>query len=319
MRTDYNIDDGRLVAVTGGPGAVRLYAAPTDDERAELLRSCHVDQHALGSALDPEEVSRVDFENDYTFIVWKRPCSASFRNDVLFDVSSIAFVLQPDRVTIITANDPPRLERERTRSIRSLHDLVLREVLESVHHYLEHLRVIKSIARSVQSKLKASIGNEHLLNMFALGESLIYYVSAIEANGGTLARLRASVDRLGFTGDEVRLLDDVIIENEQCARQAAIYSQVLSGLMDARGNIINNNMNALLKNLMVINVVFLPLGVLAGVLGMSEFSMMTRGVPWWISYPVFLLALCGMGFATWLGLRRWLDRNLGTPPTGTGK
>jgi magnesium transporter len=315
MRTDYNIEGGKLVVATGGAGTVQLYAAPTDDERAELLGACHIDQHALQSALDPEEVPRVDFEPDHTFIVWKRPCSASFRNDVIFDVSSIAFVLQRDRLTIIAADDPPALLRERTRPIRTLHDLLLREVLASAHHYQEHLRVIKSIARSLQAKLKASIGNEYLLSMFALGESLIYYISAIEANGGTLARLRGSVDHLGFTKDEIQLLDDVIIENGQCARQAAIYSEVLSGLMDARGSIINNNMNALLQNLMVINVVFLPLGVLAGVLGMSEFTMMTSEYPWWISYPLFFVALCGIGFVVWFGLRRWLDRKLGVSST----
>ena len=312
MRTDYNIEDGKLVAVSG-PGAVRLYSAPTDEERAELLGACHIDQHALNSALDPEEPPRVELEDEHTFLVWKRPCSASFRNDVLFDVSSVGFVVQPDRITIIVASDPPPLERVRTRAIHSLHDFFLREVLASVHHYLEHLRIIKSIARSVQLKLKTSIGNEHLLHMFALGESLIYYVSAIEANGSALVRLRASVERLRFAEAEVRLLDDLIIENDQCARQAAIYSQVLSGLMDARASIINNNMNALLKSLMVISVVFMPLGVLAGVLGMSEFSRMTSGIPWWISYPVFLAALAGIAFATWLGLRRWLDRTLGAP------
>ncbi len=31
--------------------------------------------------------------------------------------------------------------------------------------------------------------------------------------------------------------------------------------MDARGNLVNNNMNTLLKNLTLINVVFLPLNL----------------------------------------------------------
>ena len=38
----------------------------------------------------------------------------------------------------------------------------------------------------MQAKLNTSIGNEYLLRMFALGESLVYYVNAIEANGGCL-------------------------------------------------------------------------------------------------------------------------------------
>ena len=80
--------------------------------------------------------------------------------------------------------------------------------------------------------------------------------------------------------------------------------------MDARGNIINNNMNLLLKNLTIINVVFLPLGVLAGIGGMSEFAKITEGIPWWVAYPLFMLVLTGIGVATWRVLERWIDRSL---------
>jgi magnesium transporter len=189
-------------------------------------------------------------------VIWKRPDPGSFRTGGRFEVSSVGMLLRAGRLTIVTADEPPAFDRKRTRPVGSFNDLVLRELLEIVRHYVEHLRVIKAMSREVQSKLNTSIGNEHLLRMFALGESLIYYVNAIEANGGALVRLRASAERLGFTTDEGRLLDDLMIENTQCARQAGIYSQVLSGLMDARGNIVNNNMNVLLKNLTVVNVVF---------------------------------------------------------------
>jgi len=318
MRQDFSIQEGRVVETAGGP--IRIYTAPTPEERAELMASCGIDEHTLNSALDPEEVPRVEVEGDHTLIFWKRPDPASFRVAGLFEVSSVGMVLQKDRLTIVTANEGPTLGRKRTRPVGSLHELVLRELLEVVHHYIEHLRVIKAMSREVQAKLNASIGNEYLLRMFALGESLVYYVNAIEANGGALSRLRATAERIGFSTEDTRLLDDLVIENTQCARQAAIYSQVLSGLMDARGNIINNNMNMLLKNLTVINVVFLPLGVLAGIGGMSEFTMMTEGIPWWVSFPLFLLGLAVIGFVTWRVLGRWMDRSMGqTEPNGLGR
>ena len=87
-----------------------------------------------------------------------------------------------------------------------------------------------------------------------------------------LARFRANANRIGFSEEELETMDDIIIEHDQCRKQTQIYSSVLSGLMDARGNIINNNMNVLLKNLTLISVVFLPLNLIAGVGGMSEFS-----------------------------------------------
>lgn len=309
MRQDYAIADGRVVESTAGP--IRVYTAPAPDERAEILRSCGIDEHTLGSMLDPEEVPRIEVEGDHTIVIWKQPDPASFRVAGLFEVSSLGIVMHKDRLTIVVAKEGPDLCRKRTRAVSALNDLVLRELLETIRHYIDHLRVIKAMSREVQTKLNTSIGNEYLLRMFSLGESLVYYVNAIEANGGTLTRLRAVAERVGFSADEVRLLEDVTIENTQCARQASIYSEVLSGLMDARGNIVNNNMNVLLKNLTVINVVFLPLGVIAGMGGMSEFSMMTAGVPWYISYPGFVLGLGIIGFVTWQVLGRWMDRSMG--------
>ncbi|MCX7635003.1 MAG: hypothetical protein N2Z74_04580 [Syntrophales bacterium] len=87
-----------------------------------------------------------------------------------------------------------------------------------------------------------------------------------------------------------------------------MYSSVLSGLMDARGTIINNNMNVLLKNLTMINVVFLPLNLIASMGGMSEWSMMTKDIDWRISYAAFSLAMVVIGCLTWWLLVKVIDR-----------
>jgi magnesium transporter len=157
-----------------------------------------------------------------------------------------------------------------------------------VHHYLGHLKVIKQLTVELGSKISASMENRYLLQMFALSESLIYYLNAIEANAAVLTKLGANAERLALPKQDVEFLHDVMLDNQQCARQAQIYSSVLSGLMDARGTIVNNNVNVLLKNLTLINVIFLPLTLIASIGGMSEFSMMTQGVDWRVSYALLV-------------------------------
>ena len=150
--------------------------------------------------------------------------------------------------------------------------------------------------------------------MFTLGESLVYYHNALESNGVVLSKLRAATERLRLAGEEIELLDYILIENQQAIKQASIYSSVLSGLMDARGNIINNNMNVLLKNLTLINVVFLPLNLIASIGGMSEFSMMTQHLDWRISYALFGLGMAVLGVFTWWWLVKVLERNQDRKP-----
>jgi magnesium transporter len=52
----------------------------------------------------------------------------------------------------------------------------------------------------------------------------------------------------------------------------------------------------------MINVVFLPLNLIAGIGGMSEFSMMTHGVDWKVSYSLFLIAMVLIGLLTGVAL-----------------
>lgn len=134
--------------------------------------------------------------------------------------------------------------------------------------------------------------------MFTLGESLTYYLNAISSNASVLTKLRNNIERIGLSPEQGELLDDIIIENNQCNKQAEIYSSVLSGLMDARGTLVNNNMNIILKNLTIINTIFLPLNLIASIGGMSEFSVMTKGIDWRIAYTLFALAMILIGWLT---------------------
>ena len=52
-----------------------------------------------------------------------------------------------------------------------------------------------------------------------------------------------------------------------------------------------------------VNIVFLPLNVLAGIGGMSEYSMMTEGIPWPVSYSIFTIGLVMVGWLTFAILR----------------
>jgi magnesium transporter len=194
------------------------------------------------------------------------------------------------------------------RNTRDIRDVFLRFLLHCVRHYVFHLRAIKQLSVELERKITVSMENSHLLQMFALSESLVYYVDAIEGNGAMLTKLRTVANQFAWEGRHIQLLDDVILENSQAARQADIYSSVLSGLMDARGTIVGNNMSVLLKNLMLINLVFLPLNLIASIGGMSEWTMMTRGLDWRLSYALFALSMAAFGWLTWIVVTRLIDQ-----------
>ncbi len=81
-------------------------------------------------------------------------------------------------------------------------------------------------------------------------------------------------------------------------------------LMDATIGFININQNRRINQLTVFGVVFMPINILAGMGGMSEFSMMTQGVPWPLAYGAFFLFSSLMGVATYVALKHFEKRTV---------
>jgi magnesium transporter len=309
MITSYIIESRQLVQCEREFATIFVYFQATDAEKDDLLQLFDLDRTDLDAVFDPDEVPRIESTQDRTFIIWKRPDNVSIGDAVQFEVSSLGIAIRQDKVALIVPRGDLPLSGRGFKRIDSIWECVLQVLLMTVHHYLDHLKAIKMISQQLQAKLVSSMENRYLLQMFALGESLVYYHNALESNLTVLSKLRSAPEKQSLTADQINLLDDVIIENQQASKQANIYSTVLSGLMDARGTIINNNMNVLLKNLTVINVVFLPLNLIAGMGGMSEYSMMTKVMEWPIAYGAFTVAMILIGWVTWLWLGKIIDRN----------
>ena len=206
------------------------------------------------------------------------------------------------QVILLTSEEKDFFSGTLSLRIDDPYDIVLVVIERTVKHFVEHLRVIKMLSKEIQEKINTSMGNEYLLQMFNLSEILIYYLDAINSNKGVLNKLTTWVEKKNV-GDEDYLYD-LTIEMDQAARQTEIYSQVFTGLMDARGSIVNNNMNNLIKRLTIINIIFLPLNLIAGIGGMSEYSMMTQHWGWPIAYGIFSISMVAIGFITYKVLNK---------------
>jgi len=285
----YQVSNDRICECQDGEGSIYLYCGPQKPELKSLMDNYRLDEHTLSSALDPDEISRLEFEPDHVAMIIKRPRNYSMVDELLFKITSIGLFMFKDKIIIVMPEDIQifELESRPALKLRSLTDVMLKIIYGTISHFLWHLKAINQISDSLEQKINTSMENKYLLNMFTLEKSLVYYLNGITYNSMLFEKMKINAAKVGFTAEELEILDDIIIENNQCSKQAETYTNILSSLMDARASIVNNNLSLLIKRLTIINVVFLPLNFFAGMFGMSEFSMMTRSVPWWIAYPVF--------------------------------
>jgi magnesium transporter len=109
----------------------------------------------------------------------------------------------------------------------------------------------------------------------------------------------------------VTQLDDAkqILRNiESLNSHTSFLFDKINFLMDATVGFININQNKRINQLTVFGVVFMPVNILAGMGGMSEFSMMTQGLPWPLAYGAFLIVSILMGTATYVALKHFERR-----------
>lgn len=307
----YEIVNG-IAKVSDNPlSPIKIFIEPSENE-LELIRQMGISEHDINSAFDPEEISRLEiYETGEVFIIWKIPKNYSHKGQPVFNVSSIGIFISGNDIVIISPDEVGFFESKYFRNIATTYDILLSLIYSTINHYYGHLSGIKLISSEIGEKITTSLDNTYLLYMFNLSESLVYYLNSLNSNLGVLIKLKKNSSKLGFSKSHVERIKDLIIDQKQCYRQARILSIVLSELMDARAGIINNNMNLLIRNLTIINVVMLPLNFIASVGGMSEYTMMTEGIPWPISYGLFILVMIVLGVLIAIGINKYIDRFMG--------
>jgi len=303
MLKKFQVEDRKLVEVDDRESPFLVYVNPDEAEKKYLVETLKFDEHTLASALDPDELSRLEFEPEHVAIIFKRPRNYSAQDQFLFKVSSIGAFLFKDKLIIVVSEDVPFngivFNRVPTPAL-----LLLRLIYRSIFHYLEHLKIIRAMSDELQDKVSKSMENRHLLNLFTLEKSLVYYLNSINSNGVLIEKLRANAPKIGLGIEEQELLEDTHIENNQCYRQAEILSNVLSSLMDARASIVSNNINVLMKTLNIITI-----AIMVPTFVVSAFSM-NVGIPmarhpqaFWLILGLALLSV--VGFTLFWRYKRW--------------
>lgn len=240
---------------------------------------------------------------------------------------AVAFILNEDVLFSVRAKELPvfRLQRLRARAQSGyvtdakdvLLDLYAAEVEYSANALEDVYTELEEVGRQV---FKSQMTDEEAANILAA-------IAAEEDLNGRIRRNVLDTRRaLSFLmrgkflskiqGEDVR---EILRDIESLDGHTAFLFNKINFQMDATVGFININQNKDLKRLTIISVIFMPLNLLAGVGGMSEYSMMTQGLPWEASYALFTIGLVIVGWVTFKGLKFFENRTLETRATKSHK
>lgn len=246
---------------------------PTAAELVQVSRDYKIDLDHLKAPLDEEERSRIEVEDDYTLIIVDIPVTEERKEKEYFLTIPCGIILTNEVIITVCLMETPVLTDFRDGRVRNFWTFkrtrfILQILYRNASLYLQYLRSIDKKSDEVEKQLHISTKNQELIELLELEKSLVYFSTSLRGNELVLEKL-LKIEKIKQYPEDEELLDDVIIENKQAIEMADIYSNILSGTMDAYASVISNNLNIVMKVLAVITIVMSIPTMIASFWGMN--------------------------------------------------
>ncbi|HSQ40702.1 MAG TPA: CorA family divalent cation transporter, partial [Fibrobacteraceae bacterium] len=160
MQKCYRLENGKLQPAEEANAQIVVVVSPDASQRDLLIQSHQIDEHTFNSALDTDELARIEYEDDYTAIIFKKPKSYTADDQFQFKVSSFGIFLYEDLVVVLSDIEMPLFDERRFSKMGTLKTFVLRLLNYSIYHFTEHLRIINKISDELEQKIESSMKNE---------------------------------------------------------------------------------------------------------------------------------------------------------------
>ncbi len=254
-------------------GAWVKLTAPTLEECAEISDRFHMDIADVRAALDDEESSRINLEDEYTLILVDIPSAEMRNNRHSYTTIPLGILIAEDVVITVCAEETAVLrsfveQRVRDFSTKKQMRFTYQILYNACMVYQSLLRSIDRKRTEIEERIDQNTENVDLIDLHELESNLVYFATSLRANGVVLDRL-TRYGRLRQYSEDQELLEDVIIENRQAIEMTQIYRDIINGTRELMSTVINNRLNNVMKYLAAITIVMSIPTIISGLWGMN--------------------------------------------------
>ena len=250
---------------------------PTPYELKVVSNLTEVDPDFLRSALDDEERSHTDVEDDSVMVLTNVPVC---RDRDSYDALPLAIIVTEEYIITVCLEETPVMMEfnERTAKLFRTYKktrFLFQILYKSATYFLRYLRQISKISDEIEDQLRHDMKNSEILRLLTLQKGLTYFNAAIRSNGAVLDKLTRMRNNqnlqpiLKTYEEDEDLLEDVIIENKQAREMVEMYCKILARLADTFSSIISNNQNLVMKFLAAMTIIVAIPTVVSSFFGMN--------------------------------------------------
>lgn len=254
-------------------GAWVKLTAPSLEECAEISDRFHMDIADVRAALDDEESSRINLEDEYTLILVDIPSAEMRNNRPSYTTIPLGILIAEDVVITVCAEETAVLrsfveQRVRDFSTKKQMRFTYQILYNACMVYQSLLRSIDRKRTEIEERIDQNTEDVDLIDLHELESNLVYFATSLRANGVVLDRL-TRYGRLRQYSEDQELLEDVIIENRQAIEMTQIYRDIINGTRELMSTVINNRLNNVMKYLAAITIVMSIPTIISGLWGMN--------------------------------------------------
>ena len=270
---------------------------PNNDDFEFLTQTLNVPESFLNDIADTDERPRTDTEGNWLLTILRIPVENKQNGSLPFDTVPIGIITNNEIIVSVCYHNtdllPDFIEHTRRKGIvvRNKLDLIFRIIYSSAVWFLKYLKQINIDISAAEKELERSIRNEDLLRLMRLQKTLVYFNTSIRGNEVMIGKLRTIFQDTDYLDTE--LVEDVIIELKQALNTVNIYSDILTGTMDAFASIISNSVNTIMKRMTSLSIVLMLPTLIASFYGMNV-DIHLEEVPFAFS----LIVLFSIGLST---------------------
>ena len=246
---------------------------PNQSEIHEIHDYTDIDIESINAALDEEERSRIEVNDNHTLILIDIPIDESDSNNSLYSTIPLGIIITDEIILTVCSEQTKILNDFIVGHIKDFYtNMKSRFLLQILHknasYYLHYLRRINKMTTTLEKEIYDSMQNKQLIQLLELEKSLVYFSTSLKSNELVLNKMLKTSSIKKYHDDD-DLLDDVIVENRQALEMATIYGDILSRIMDAFSAIISNNQNNVMQILTVITLIVSLPTLISGFFGMN--------------------------------------------------
>ena len=306
MLTIYKTTEQGLEQIESMANGAWIKVVDPTPEEIEKLVNWGIDVDYINYSLDFDEMPRMERDDNYTFILIRIPHRQP-ESDIPYITIPLGIMIKSNVIVTICRYDKEMFKvlangKYRLLKTAKRYRFALYIFLETATRYLTHLREINRQTELIEDQLQKSTRNRELMDLLKYQKSLTYFATALRSNEVMMERVQRT-QIFNYYEEDQDLLEDVLTENQQAIQMTSINTEILSSMMDAFASIISNNVNAVMKVLAALTIIFNLPTIVAGFFGMNVILPLSNNDPFafWV---IFGIALALTAIATYIFYKR---------------